>query len=217
MNVQEQILQSKQQQEQLKRDKKQDRHRALNSFIILAILWCSIYAAYTVYDKFDAVDETVAEVASRFDQLSYDEHKTNELAQIVQDEGYKRCVYNDSRGLQTIGFGHLMLPTDTFKCITPQEAVELLYADYSYAENSVDTKYPWATGETRLVLINMTYQMGQTGVSKFKKALQCLKESRYMCATIELLSSRWATQTSSRASRLAGRVLAISVSQSDAG
>ena len=116
-------------------------------------------------------------------------------------------------GLQTIGFGHLMLPTDNFKCITAEKAVELLYQDYAYAETSVGTKYPWADGETRLVLINMTYQMGQTGVSKFKKALQCMKDYRYMCATIELLNSRWASQTSLRASRLAGRILAISVSQ----
>ena len=70
--------------------------------IIILILCCSVYAAYKVHDKFDAVEEEVAvvevaveEVVSRFDSLTYEEHKTNEVAQIVQDEGYKRCIYND--------------------------------------------------------------------------------------------------------------------------
>lgn len=181
---------------------------------------CSIYAAYTVHDKFDAVDEEAAavavevkEVVSKFESLTYEEHKTTEIAQIVIDEGYKRCIYNDSRGLQTIGFGHLMLPTDTFKCLVKGQAVALLKADYAYAENSVDNRYPWAYGEARLVLINMTYQMGQTGVSRFKKSLDCMRDEDYTCAAIELLDSRWARQTSHRAARLAGRILAITVSK----
>lgn len=214
MNVQEQILLSKQQQIQLKqykKDKKQDKHRAFNSFLILAILWCSIYAAYTVHGKFDEVDLSLSTVDERFNALSYEEHKTSELAQLVADEGYKKCIYDDSRGLKTIGFGHLMLPTDTFKCISPTDAVRLLRADYTYAENSVDTKYPWSYGEARLILINMTYQMGATGVSRFKLSLACLEVKDYDCAAGELLDSRWATQTPNRAARLAGRIMSIPV------
>ena len=127
------------------------------------------------------------------------------------DEGFRKCVYSDSRGLATIGFGHLILPTDKYKCITYRQAIELLRSDYDYAANSVDTRYPWANGEVRLVLINMTYQMGQTGVSKFKKTLNNLKDEVYDEAAIELLESRWATQTEHRALRLAGRIMSISV------
>lgn len=192
--------------------------------LILAILCCAAYGAFTIHDSFNNVraDNTqarmerieakleVESVKSKFEQLTYEQHKASEIGQIVADEGYKRCVYNDSRGLQTIGFGHLMLPTDNFKCITAAKAVELLVQDYSYAENSVDTKYTWAYGEARLVLINMTYQMGATGVSKFKKSLECMQDEDYICAATELLDSKWAEQTSNRASRLAGRILAIS-------
>tara|TARA_R110000851_G_scaffold61962_2_gene142497 strand:+ start:1285 stop:1689 length:405 start_codon:yes stop_codon:yes gene_type:complete len=129
------------------------------------------------------------------------------------DEGFRKCIYDDSRGLATIGFGHLMLPTDTYKCITYRQAVELLRRDYDYAANSVDTQYNWAYGEVRLVLINMTYQMGQTGVSKFVKTLGYLREEVYDEAAIELLESRWANQTEHRALRLAGRIMAISVQE----
>lgn len=148
-------------------------------------------------------------INKKFAELTYEEHKTSEIAQLVQDEGYKQCIYDDSRGFKTIGFGHLMLPTDNFKCISPKQAVQLLMQDYAKAEASVDSIYYWASGEVRLVLINMTYQMGTTGVSRFKKSLECMQDEEYTCAAVELLDSRWAAQTPSRASRLAGRILAI--------
>ena len=189
--MQEQISQSKQQ----VRDKKQDKHRLLNTVLIFTLLVVISFGAYGINKKFA--------------ELTYEEHKTSEIAQIVKDEGYKKCIYSDSRGLQTIGFGHLMLSTDKFKCITPIKAVSLLRLDYSYAEASVDNKYLWAYGEVRLVLINMTYQMGATGVSKFKKTLDYLHSEEYDLAAGELLDSRWAAQTPNRAARLAGRIMAI--------
>lgn len=208
---------------QQQKDKSQDLHRTFNTILILAILCCAAYGAFVVHNSFNDVREDnnkasierleakleVQAVKTKFEQLTYEQHKASEIGQIVADEGYKKCIYNDSRGLQTIGFGHLILPTDDFKCITAAKAVELLVQDYAYAEQSVSTRYTWATGEARLVLINMTYQMGATGVSKFKKSLECMRDEDYVCAATELLDSRWAGQTSNRASRLAGRILAI--------
>ncbi len=191
----------------------------------MLILCCSVYASYKVHDSFNDVRADnnkaaieriearleVEAVKTKFEQLTEDQHRQSEIAQLVIDEGYKRCIYDDSRGFKTIGFGHLMLPTDDYKCLTKGQAVQLLLKDYTYAENSVDSRYPWAYGEVRLVLINMTYQMGSTGVSKFKLTLDALRDENYTLAAIELLDSRWAMQTSNRASRLAGRILAIPV------
>tara|TARA_R110000744_G_C19358478_1_gene561160 strand:+ start:450 stop:1085 length:636 start_codon:yes stop_codon:yes gene_type:complete len=202
------------------KDKKQDKHRIFNSILIIGIFICSVFAGYSVRDQFDVVEEKniavveqLVEVDNRFNELSTEQHRTSEISQLMVDEGFRKCVYDDSRGLATIGFGHLMLPTDTYKCITYRQAIELLRSDYDYAANSVDNKYHWAFGEVRLVLINMTYQMGQTGVSKFVKTLGYLREETYDEAAIELLESRWASQTNSRALRLAGRIMAISVQE----
>lgn len=189
----------------------------------MLIFCCAVFSAYKVHDSFNDVraDTTqatierieakleVEAVKTKFEQLTEDQHRSSEIAQLVVDEGYRRCIYDDSRGLKTVGFGHLMLPTDTYKCLSKGQAVKLLMKDYAYAENSVDTRYPWAYGEVRLVLINMTYQMGASGVSKFKDTLNALRDEEYVDAAIELLDSRWAVQTSHRASRLAGRILAI--------
>ena len=209
MNVQEQILQSKQQ----AKDKKQDIHRTLNTVIGLGIFIVAISSFQEVEEKNLAVVAEVKLVNNRFNELSETQHRTSEISQLMMDEGFRKCVYQDSRKLNTIGFGHLILPTDNFKCITYRQAVELLRNDYDYAANSVDNSYPWAYGEVRLVLINMTYQMGQTGVSKFKKTLNNLRDEDYDESAIELLESRWAEQTSNRALRLAGRIMAISVQE----
>lgn len=202
------------------KDKKQDRHRIFNSVLIIGIFICSVFAAYSVHDQFDVVEEKniavveqLIQVDNRFNELSNEQHRTSEISQLMVDEGFRKCIYDDSRGLATIGFGHLMLPTDNYKCITSRQAIELLRSDYDYASNSVDNKYHWAHGEVRLVLINMTYQMGQTGVSKFVKTLGYLRDEAYDEAAIELLESRWANQTEHRALRLAGRIMAISVQE----
>ena len=174
----------------------QAKHRRINTGIgILLSIMLSVSMVWG-YNKFEEID--VAQIAD------------SEIAQIVADEGYKRCVYNDSRAFPTIGFGHLVLPTDDFDgCISPEEAVRLLREDYHYASKSVDDRYSWASGEVRLVLINMTYQMGSTGVSKFKKTLEHLQDEAYDNAASELLTSNWAKQTPSRASRLAGRIMSL--------
>ena len=216
--MQEQILQSR----QARKDVKQDIHRVLNSIFIVGIFICSIFAAYNVSDQFNVVEEKSVEVSvklkevdNKFNQLSTAQHKTTEITQLMMDEGFRKCVYKDSRGLATIGFGHLMLPIDTYRCIDYRKAIELLRSDYDYASNSVDTKYPWVKGEARLVLINMTYQMGQSGVSKFEKTLENLENKSYDDAAIELLDSKWANQTPKRALRLAGRIMSISIQEEE--
>ena len=52
------------------------------------------------------------------------------------------------------------------------------------------------------VVLNMCYQMGVTGVSKFKMFLKALGERDYGWASIEMLDSKWAKQTSNRAKEL---------------
>lgn len=136
--------------------------------------------------------------------------KQHELAQIVEDEGLRLCKYKDSLGYYTVGFGHLLTKEDKLpNCITTKVAVELLRADYDNAERIVTKKSPWAEGEVRLVLVNMTYQMGGR-LDKFEKFLAATKAKDYDLATAEMLDSKWAKQASKRAQRLAGRMMQIS-------
>lgn len=137
------------------------------------------------------------------------EHTQSELAQIVEDEGYRAKPYRDTRGLWTIGFGHLIKAGEEFAKLSPHNAVQLLREDYTTAQKEVEHYYLWATGTVKLVLINMSYQMGSSRLSKFKKTLQHLKNEDYDMAAGEMLNSRWAMQTPLRASRLAGRIMQL--------
>ena len=53
------------------------------------------------------------------------------------------------------------------------------------------------------VLTEMIYQMGYTGVSKFKNTLNYMKNGQWELASDEMLNSNWAIQTPKRANDLA--------------
>ena len=61
------------------------------------------------------------------------------------------------------------------------------------------------------IVIEMCYQMGSFGVSKFKKFLSALNQEQpdYVEASKEMLSSKWAKQTPNRANRMSERMAEI--------
>jgi lysozyme len=52
------------------------------------------------------------------------------------------------------------------------------------------------------VITEMIFQMGYEGVSKFEKTLEYIKNEQWELASIEMLDSNWAIQTSDRAIEL---------------
>lgn len=179
----------------LKNEKLQTIHRSINTFLTLLVVVIGFKVLTPIYDDLSGLK------AERIVQ--------SEIAQIVEDEGYRAKPYKDSLGKWTIGFGHLIKEGESFDDLTPHKAVEMLRKDYAKASEDVDRIYPWAAGEVRLVLINMTYQLGSNGLSKFEKTIRYLKSNQYDLAAGEMLTSKWAIQTPRRASRLAGRIMAI--------
>lgn len=170
-------------------------HRSINTLLAIMVLIVSYNLTTPLIDRVTGLEQ------ERVVQ--------SELSQIVMDEGYKARPYKDSRGLWTIGFGHLIKEGEDFTTLTPHDAVRLLRKDYDYATTSVEKVYPWATGDVKLVLINMTYQMGERGVSKFSDTIGNLRLGHYDHAAGDMLTSIWAEQTPLRASRLAGRIMQL--------
>jgi lysozyme len=56
------------------------------------------------------------------------------------------------------------------------------------------------------VVIEMCYQLGVTGFSKFKRTIGFLEEGDYKKASLEMLRSKWAKQTTNRANEMSNRV-----------
>jgi lysozyme len=124
---------------------------------------------------------------------------------IKQHEGYVGVVYKDSLGIDTIGYGFaikdLELDTDVCDIILERKLKNL--------EDRVNLKFSWykyMPQEIKDVVMEMCYQLGVTGVSKFKKTLAYLQDKRWEEASVEMLDSLWAKQTPNRAKELSNRV-----------
>ncbi len=187
-----------------KREKRQSIHRGLNTGLSIGVLVVGLMMINPVLESVNGLYEKVSGIT----EMKVIE---SEIAQIASDESYRRCVYDDSVGKATIGFGHLMTGEEetTKGCITPSNAIQLLRSDYSTAREGVIRNYPWAEGETRLILTNMTFQLGNNGVSKFKNAISAFENKYYDTAAAEMIDSKWCVQTTNRCARLVGRTMAM--------
>ena len=135
---------------------------------------------------------------------------------IKQHEGFSQERYDDHLGFATIGYGHLITKDDDFEPgITYPKAqlVELFKKDLNRAETETDELIGHIT-ELHIVardcIIEMCFQLGKAGVKKFIKTLLALEERDYKTASIEMLDSRWHSQTPERCKELS-RLMALCV------
>ena len=122
------------------------------------------------------------------------------------EEGLLLKPYKCTAGKLTIGYGRNL----EAKGISGQEAEAMLENDIEECIGLCEARFPWewsrACDQAKEVLVEMVFQLGPTGVSKFKKFLSALGNQNYDTAANEMLDSKWARQTPNRANRLAERV-----------
>ena len=144
---------------------------------------------------------------------------TDELKARIRDhEGCRDEVYLDSLGKATIAIGHLVQPHETERYkpgvkITPDEIEDLFLIDLNRAcagaEQLIGELYK---GDKRLpqviehVIVEMVFQLGKTGVSKFRKMWKALSEGNKKEAAAQMIDSRWHSQTPIRCKELASLV-----------
>ena len=137
-------------------------------------------------------------------QMDYQEVKNR----IKKHEGFKSEVYYDSLGKATIGYGHLLTEDDDF--------IEGIQYDKSILDNLFDKDFNRAAynaeqllegidicDTAREVIVEMVFQLGIGGVSKFKKMFEALRNKNYNKAAEEMLDSQWRVQTPKRCEELA--------------
>ena len=127
------------------------------------------------------------------------------LDKIKHHEGFVEHVYDDSLGIPTIGYGFaikdLVLDEDI--------AEEILIRKLEKLKRNANSRFQWLEDmpiEVQEVVLNMCYQLGITGVSKFRKAISALQEGEWQEAADEMLDSLWARQTPNRAEELSNIV-----------
>ena len=129
---------------------------------------------------------------------------------IKRHEGLRLKPYKDTRGHETIGYGHKMTAkekVDLADGITLEKAEALFKADLLVAKNmasiAVGRYYGALHPIARDVVIEMTFQMGMRGVLGFRKMLRALDVQDYATAADEMLDSDWNKQTPKRCQALA--------------
>lgn len=131
------------------------------------------------------------------------------LEQLKRDEGFRGEPYKCTEGYWTIGYGR-NLETNP---LTMDEAEVLLENDVNHTLGrliSVDLLPSITIDELtprQAVWVNMAFQMGVSGVLRFKKAIRAYLDEDYRTCAEEMLDSRWSMQTPNRAHRLADQMI----------
>lgn len=123
------------------------------------------------------------------------------LKQLKRDEGLRLKMYRDELNVPTIGYGH-----NLENPITDRAASVILMDDLEHTLAQLDKRIPWwhqLNDARQNALANMAFQLGVHGLLGFTHMLQALKEGDWHKAQDEALNSRWATQVSGRARRIA--------------
>lgn len=129
------------------------------------------------------------------------------MQQLKRHEGVKYDLYLCTAGKQTIGVGRNLDDVG----ITEDEAMYLLNNDIKRVEDELEARFSHVSllSENRkIVLMNMTFNLGINRLLKFKNFFAALEAQDYQQAAEEMLDSLWAKQVGNRANELANIMIA---------
>jgi lysozyme len=131
------------------------------------------------------------------------------LESVKKHEGYRNKVYLDTLNKRTVGVGHLCVEDfwEDGKEYEEDFLMGILEKDLQSAIDQADDMCSNLTisDDAKIIIIEMIFQLGGTGVSKFRKMWQALQQDPpdYAEASVQMLDSRWAKQTPNRAQEMA--------------
>ena len=124
-------------------------------------------------------------------------------ASTKKNEGHRSKVYLDSEGIQTIGWGFTIRDLELSKAVSDiiiDEKIEkIVYV------LSTDERFKFLNSCPSMVssvVIEMCYQLGVDGFLKFKRTIRALSVGNYKEAALEMVNSKWYSQTPERAKQL---------------
>ena len=120
---------------------------------------------------------------------------------IKRHEGQRFKPYRDTEGLLTVGYGRCMDRVP----FSLDEIELMLTNDIRRAKDGAESFFVYSqlNDVRRGVLVEMIFQMGVGGVSKFKRFLAAALDEDWAESRAQMLDSKWAKQTPARANELA--------------
>jgi len=147
-------------------------------------------------------------------------------------EGLRLRSYKDTVGVPTVGYGH-NLNNDYSKklfadvgadynavrsgksALTQEQADKIFNYDHQLAMNGASKVVSQFGGNfdslpdwVQNILTDMTFNMGQKGLSQFKQSVPLIIEGKYKEAAASLANSKWASQTGRRSKAIIQDLLA---------
>ena len=152
--------------------------------------------------------------------------RTHLIKQLVQSEGLRLQVYQDTLGIDTIGVGRNLedrgitkeeldyldypnIETVYERGIEYADAVYLACNDIEIVEEELLRHQPCVSdlsATRQMVLMDMAFNMGVPRLLKFKKMWAAIHEGDFDAASREMLDSRWAVQVGTRSQKAALRM-----------
>ena len=120
---------------------------------------------------------------------------------LLRHEGLKLKLYKDTVGIWTIGCGRNIEANG----ISREEAMFMLDNDIKKAKLGLAHMFPWylSLDDVRqAVMVDMTFNMGIAGFSKFVLTIDHIKRGDYLEASKEMLKSAWSHQVGNRSTEL---------------
>ena len=134
------------------------------------------------------------------------------LESVKKHEGYRNKVYLDTLNKRTVGVGHLCVENfwEDGKEYEEKFLMDILQKDLQGAIDGAEElcKDLKISDDAKIIIIEMIFQLGKTGVSKFRNMWKALQQDPpdYKEASVQMLDSRWAKQTPNRAKEMASHM-----------
>jgi len=123
---------------------------------------------------------------------------------IRDEEGLRLKPYKDSLGISTIGYGFRL-----DKLRLSIVSAEIILNDYvKWLQEDLEA-LEWYRGlseSVKEIIYEMSYQIGISGMLKFKKMIDLINLKDYEGASKEMRNSEWYKQTPNRVKRLVERM-----------
>lgn len=147
-------------------------------------------------------------------------------SQLIKHEGYKKNPYYDTEGKLTVGIGFNISEKsnrEAFRRVTgldprkvnsktelnDRQIHELYKISYNQALSDARKFLPSFDSQplpVKKVLVDMSFNLGYTRLSKFTKFKDALEKRDYKRASKEMLDSKWSRQVKGRSRNLASMV-----------
>jgi GH24 family phage-related lysozyme (muramidase) len=143
------------------------------------------------------------------------------LQLIEQAEGFRACTYVDTTGHRTICYGFNLEVgsarsrvegvggnwNDVYNnngCLSNSQCVQLLSAEVTIATGNAQRIFGTQCPCIQAVLIDMTYNMGLSGMSSFTTFNSLITSHNWAAAASDIRGTLWCRQTGTRCTRNAG-------------